>query len=92
MARDLYRAGATLVGTPSAQASNTFGNGLLWELDNTGLQGQVTRSYFVIVPEDSGLAKVLPVQVPLTYEKLSSYRFDPNAEFLLALEVAAGTE
>jgi hypothetical protein len=90
MARDLYRAGATLVGTPSAQASNTFGNGLLWELDNTGLQGQVTRSYFVIVPEDSGLATVLPVQVPLTYDKLASYHFDPNAAFLLALEVAAG--
>ena len=87
MARDLHRAGATLVGTPSAQASNSFGNGLLWHLDNTGLEGQVTRSYFVIVPEDSGLGQVLPVDYPLTYETLASYDFDPNATFLYAVEL-----
>jgi hypothetical protein len=87
MARDLYRAGATLVGTPSAQASNSFGNGLQWHLDNTGLEGQVNRSYFVVFPEESGLGQVLPVQYPLTYEKLASYDFDPNATFLYALEL-----
>ena len=92
MARDLHRAGATLVGTPSAQASNSFGNGLLWHLDNTGLEGQVTRSYFVIVPQDSGLGQVLPVDYPLTYKTLASYGFDPNATFLYALELASELE
>lgn len=87
MTRDLYRAGAVLVGTPSGQASNSFGNGLLWHLNNTGLEGQVTRSYFIIVPEESGLGQVLPVLHPLTYSKLASYQFDPNAEFLYALEL-----
>ena len=60
--------------------------GLMWHLDNTGLEGQVTRSYFVIFPEESGLGQVLPVQYPLTYEKLALYDFDPNATFLYALE------
>jgi len=87
MARSLYRVGAILVGTPSAQSSNSFGNGLLWRLDNTRIEGTVTRSYFVIFPEDSGLERVLPVHYSLTYDKLASYNFDPNAEFLYALEL-----
>jgi hypothetical protein len=89
MARDLDQAGATLVGTPSAQSSNSFGNGLLWRLDHTRLEGQVTRSYFQLYPEESGLGEVWPVDHPLSYEKLASYGFDPNATFLYALEVAA---
>ncbi len=92
MARDLSRAGATLLGTPSAQASNSFGNGLLWHLDNTGLEGQVTRSYFQLFPEESGLGAVWPVDYPLTYEKLASYKFDPNATFLYALELPTEAE
>lgn len=87
MTRDLYRAGALLVGTPSAQSSNSFGNGLLWHLEHSGLEGQVTRSYFVAFPEESGLGRVLPVHYPLTYARLAAYDFDPNAEFLRALEL-----
>jgi hypothetical protein len=92
MARDLSRAGATLVGTPSAQASNSFGNGLLWHLDNTELEGQVTRSYFQLFSVESGLGEVWPVDHPLTYDKLASYKFDPNATFLYALELATAAE
>jgi hypothetical protein len=29
----------------------------------------------------------LPVHYPLTYEKLASYEFDPNVEYLYALEL-----
>lgn len=87
MARDLYQAGAVLVGTPSAQSSNSFSNGLMWHLNNTGLEGQVTRSYTQIFPGDSGLGLVLPVHYQLSYIKLASYEFDPNAEFLFALEL-----
>ena len=39
MARHLYLAGATLVGTPSAQASNCFGELIRWELDHTRIEG-----------------------------------------------------
>jgi CubicO group peptidase (beta-lactamase class C family) len=89
MARYLYLAGATLVGTPSGQAANSFGNGQLWHLDHTGIEGTVSTTYSVMFPEDSDLARVLPVYYPLSYDKLASYDFDPNAGYLYALELLA---
>jgi CubicO group peptidase (beta-lactamase class C family) len=89
MARYLFLAGATSVGTHSGQAANSFGNGQLWHLDHTGIEGTVSTTYSVMFPDDSALARVLPVHYPLTYEKLASYDFDPNAEYLYALELLA---
>ncbi len=89
MTRYLYLAGATLVGTPSSQAANSFGNGQLWHLDNTGIEGTVSTTYSVMFPDDTPLARVLPVHYPLTYEKLASYNFDLNAAYLYALELIA---
>jgi hypothetical protein len=87
MARHLYLAGATLVGTPSAQASNCFGEIIMWELEHTRIGGAVSGSYFNQFPNDPELGRVLPVHYPLTYDKLASYDFDPNAEYLYALEL-----
>jgi hypothetical protein len=87
MARYLYLAGATFVGTPSGQAANSFGNGQLWHLAHTGIEGTVSTTYSIFFPDDSELARVLPVHYPLTYEKLASYDFDPNAVYLYALEL-----
>jgi hypothetical protein len=83
----LYRAGATLVGTPSGQAPNSFGNLLEWRLDNSGIEGEVSSSFDIAFVDDNGLGRVLAVHHPLTYSKLASYDFDPNATFLFALEV-----
>jgi hypothetical protein len=90
MARHLYLAGATLVGTPSAQASNCFGEMIMWELDHTRIEGGISGSYFNTFPNDPELGRVLPVHYPLTYETLASYDFDPNAEYLYALEYLSG--
>jgi hypothetical protein len=90
MARLLYLAGATLVGTPSAQASNCFGENIMWELGHTGIEGSVSGSYFNTFPNDPELGRILPVHYPLTYEILASYDFDPNAEYLYALEALLG--
>jgi hypothetical protein len=90
MARHLYLAGATLVGTPSAQASNCFGELLRWRLKHTKIEGVVSGSYFNQFPNDPELGRVLPVHYPLTYETLASYDFDPNAEYLYALEYLSG--
>jgi hypothetical protein len=87
MARHLYLAGATLVGTPSAQASNCFGECIQWRLEHTSIGGVVSVSYFNQFPNDPEVGRVLPVHYPLTYEKLASYDFDPNAEYLYALEL-----
>lgn len=82
----LYRAGATLVGTPSAQAPNSFGNLLEWRLDNSGIKGEVSSSFDISFGDDPILGRVLSVHRPLTYEYLASHGFDPNATFLFALE------
>jgi CubicO group peptidase (beta-lactamase class C family) len=89
LARYLYLAGATFAGTPSGQAANSFGDGQLWHLDHTGIEGTVSITYSVMFPDDSEMARVLPVHYPLTYEKLASYDFDPDAEYLYALELLA---
>ena len=82
-----YRVGAILVGTPSAQAPNSFGSTTGWRLDNTRIEGQapvIAANHF---PDDPKKAHVLPVDYPLTYERLVSCYFDPNAEYLYALEL-----
>jgi hypothetical protein len=92
LARYLYFAGATLVGTPSAQASNCFGEINWWVLEHTKIRGGVSDAYFVDFPDDPEVGRVLPVHYPLTYDKLASYDFDPNAEVLYALELLAQQE
>lgn len=89
MARYLSLAGATLVGTPSSQAPNCFGRPLDWRLEHTGIRGSVSIAYTVRYPDNPEMGRVLPVHYPLTYEKLASYGFDPNAEVLYALELLA---
>ncbi len=86
--RYLYMAGAEVVGTPSAQASNCFGDILNFELPNSGLTFSVSRKAFVLFPDDPERGRVLMPQYPLTYEKLKEYRFDRNAALLYALEIA----
>ncbi len=81
-----HRLGAILVGTPSAQAPNSFGAAAVWQLYHTGIRGMVPMIAATHFPDDPERAHVLPVDHPLTYERLASYDFDPNAEYLLAVE------
>jgi hypothetical protein len=83
----LYKAGATLVGTPSSQAGNCFGDTLQFRLGNSKLSGSVSHKYFDMFPDDPEMGRVLRMHHQLTYEKLKSYGFDPNAEILFALDV-----
>ena len=91
----LYRLGATLVGTPSAQPPNGTGSALTFQLKNTYLaqhpSGMLMWRSTINFPDDPGM-RVLPVHYPLTYEKLAEYDFDPNAEVLYALELRPGLE
>jgi hypothetical protein len=89
LAVSLYRLGATLVGVPSSQAGNCFGDVLMFKLNNTGIKGQVSFKYMLAFPDDPEKGRVLRPHFELTYDKLASYGFDPNAEILLALEIAA---
>lgn len=78
--------GAILVGTPSAQPGNNYGDSLVLRLKNSGIQAFVAYKLILTYPDDPTAGRVVAVDHPLTYAKLASYGFDPNAEVLLALE------
>jgi hypothetical protein len=83
----LYKLGALVVGTPSAQAGNNFGDSLPFTLEHSGINGFVSHKKVITFPDDSEKGNCLMPDVLLTYKKLASYSFDPNAELRLALEV-----
>jgi hypothetical protein len=87
MMRYLYNAGAKLAGTPSGQASNCFGDIIPFKLPNSGVTGHVSHKRFSDFPDDPKLGRALPMDYPLTYEKLREYGFDRNAEVLWGMEV-----
>jgi len=82
---EFWRLGATTVGTPPAQAPNSYGAAAVFTLRHTGLQGMVPMISAAHFPDDPSKAHVLPVDHVLTYERFASYNFDPNAEYLYAL-------
>jgi hypothetical protein len=78
---------ALLVGTPSAQAPNSYGAAAVFRLTHTGIRGMVPMIAAMHFPQDPAKAHVLPVDYPLTYDRLASYDFDPQAEYLYAVEL-----
>jgi hypothetical protein len=87
MAVFLHHSGAKLVGTPSAQSPNSWGNLLEWQLTNSKISGEVSSSFDIVFGDDPEKGRVLPVHFPLKWEKLASYDFDHNACFLFAIEI-----
>jgi len=84
---NLYRLGAEIVGVPSSQAGNSFGNVRHFALPNSKLEGHVATKYFVQYPDEAATGFALQPHHTLTYRKLIDLNFDPNASVLLALEV-----
>lgn len=91
MMRYLYISGATIVGTPSGQAGNCFGDIMPFKLPHTGLSGNVSHKWYELFPDDPETGRVLRPHHPMTYEKLAAFGFDKHAGILLALEVAGIT-
>lgn len=75
----LSRQGAILVGTPSAQPLNNFGDTLVSTLKNTGIRCGISYKHIITFPGDLEKSNFLQVDHRLTYDKLASYGFDPNA-------------
>lgn len=86
----LYKLGATLVGVPSGQAGNCFGDVLIFTLKNSGIRGMVSFKQFLDFPKDPEKGRMLRPHIELTYDKLKKLNFDPNAEILLVLEKIKG--
>ncbi|MGC1390839.1 MAG: S41 family peptidase [Bacteroidales bacterium] len=86
MMKMLNEMGATLIGTPSSQAGNNAGWILNYKLNNTGLYGWVACKYYASFSEKIINGVYMPDYL-FTYDKLSEYNFDPNAEIKYALEL-----
>jgi len=65
---------------------NSFGAAAAFKLNHTGIRGMVPMIAATHFPNNPGKARLLPVDRPLTYERLASLDFDPNVEYLLAME------
>ena len=90
--RMLYECGATIVGSTSAQAGNGFGNATTVSLRNTGLQMMISTAANVVFPDQPTSRVQIRPHHELTYEKLKSYGFDPNAVILYALDLAGARQ
>lgn len=84
---NLKRIGSISVGVPSRQSGNHFGNVRRFELTNSKITGWVATKYFVAFPDQPGKHLIHQPDYPLTYEKLKSYGFDPDATIRYALEL-----
>ena len=87
MLRYLYKSGATVVGSTSAQSGNGFGNGSMITLKNTGLKMTISKNAYVVFPEEPDKRKQSIPHPKVTYEKTKSYGFDPHAVVIYALEL-----
>ena len=87
----LYRLGALIVGVPSSQAGNGFGDIRRFELTHSELAGYVSTKYFFAFPEQPVNGFTLEPHHTLTYPKLAGYDFDSHAILLLALEALETT-
>jgi len=87
MLTDLYSLGAKIVGTPSAQPGNNFGDTLIFTLTNSKVTVGVSFKQILTFPDDSDKGNCLFPEYMLTYPKFKSFNFDPHAEILYALEI-----
>jgi len=79
--------GAKIVGVPSAQPGNNFGDVLFFQLPNTGIKGYVSFKLNVTFPDDPVKGKCLMPDYMLTYKIFAGMNFDPEAEIIWALEL-----
>ncbi len=84
---NLTQLGAQTMGVPSKQSGNSFGNVRLFKLQNSEITGYVATKYFQNFPIDSEKGTILMPDHQLTYNKLVSLDFDPNATLIYAMEL-----
>lgn len=85
--RYLNSSGAAIAGSVSAQAGNGFGNIIDVTLENSGVAVSVSHDSYISFPDRPGERVTIEPDYLLTYDDLVRFRFDPNPEILLALEV-----
>ena len=84
----LQRTGATLIGVSPSQAANCFIDVPFLTLPHSKLKAMISSKAAFGFPDDPVKGRMLPCDLPLTYDKFKALGFDPNAEVLMALDVA----
>lgn len=82
---DLCRAGATIIGTPSGQSGNAFGDYTTYTLPHSGGTLCVSYKVFRYWPDDPARGHLLHPDIELSYDDLRDHRFDPNTAVIRAL-------
>ena len=85
--KKLYQAGAKILGTPSAQAANCYGDIMNFKLNHSHIRFSVSRKYFESFPDNPELGKILMPDYSITYNILAEYNYDPQVEILYALDL-----
>jgi hypothetical protein len=81
--------GATVVGVPPGQAPNAFMETTPFTLPESRLEGTISNSAQVCLPDDPGATELLP-DVPLTYEQARALDFEEDAVVHLAVSRVCG--
>lgn len=83
--RQFARADATIIGSPSGQSGNAYGDSLEVTLPRSGGRLRVSYQQFRAWADDPDRGHLLHPDIEITYNQFAANRFDPNAAILLAL-------
>jgi hypothetical protein len=84
----LRELGAVVVGVPPGQAPNAFMETTPFVLSESYLEGSISNSVQILLPEDPG-ARALRPEFELTYELLTTYDFAEDAALHHTLDLIA---
>lgn len=83
----LYDNGSKIVGTPSGQSANNFGDALMYQLKHTHIKGFVSYKQILTYPYNLQKGKCFTPDYLLTKEIYTQFDYDPNAEILYSIEL-----
>lgn len=83
----LWHLGATVVGTPPAQSGNAFVDGCSWQLPNTGIKGNISRTAQIFFPDDQEMGRLFTPEISISWEIYSKYVFSQNTGIQIIAEI-----
>ena len=84
--------GAKVVGTPSGQAPNNFGDVIMFNLKHSGINGFVSFKQNITFPNDNKRGNCFVPDFMLTEKIYRDSGFDPNVEIKMAINLLNNQE
>lgn len=82
----LWKMGATIVGTPSSQAPNTYMESTNFELPYTKLKGSVSNSTQLFLPKNHSKAEIFWPELMLNHKDYKKYNFNKDSELFWLMD------